>query len=155
MFKTNKFIKRKADICRINIFLHTLGKLPAYQEVYSSVNHIIQLQHTFVALVPPKLVEHCVIGKLSKQVLSIYVDSSAVAAKLKHIVPTLLEKFGPQVISIKIMLRRQQSKPSGSVSSRQKPSLSQTAIDNLNRLALDMPASPLKSAIEIMLAKCL
>lgn len=142
------------DSHRVAVFILALGRMPAYRGLFASINQVIQLQHAFSKIVSPQLARHCVIGRCSKQILIIYVDSSAIAAKLRHITPTLLEKLGSHhVVSIRIVVRRYCYKQTISVLTKQKPSLSQAATQSLDQLAKTMPASPLKFAIESLLTK--
>lgn len=138
---------------RVNAFLRMLGSMPAYRNLFVSVNQIMQLQHTFLKIVPPQLAKHCVIGKFSNGILTIHASGGAVAAKLKHIIPSLLDKLGPQVTSIQISVRCYQ-KNVINASSQRKRLLGQIAIQNLNQLAENIPVSPLRSAIKSLLDNC-
>ncbi|SFN02938.1 DciA family protein [Nitrosomonas communis] len=137
-------------------FLDILGKMPAHQNLFISANQIIQLQNTFLKIISPQLAKRCVIGKFYNGILVIYADSSPVAAKLKHIIPSLLNKLGPpQVSSIQIIVRSCYSKNT-TINNliKRKPLLSQVATQNLRQLTLAMPVSPLRSAIESLLNHC-
>lgn len=140
---------------RVDTFLKALGGMPAQHCLFASINQIIQLQHTFEKIVPPQLTKHCVIGKLVNGKLIIYADSGAVAARLKHIVPSLLDKLGSQVISIFIQIGvHNYPKSEINSPSKQKLPLSQIATQNLNQLAQAMPESPLRTAIESLINNC-
>lgn len=141
---------------RVDDFLNILGSMPAYRNLFTSVNQIIQLQHTFLKIVPPQLAKHCVIGKLSNGKLVIYAESSAVAAKLKQMIPSLLDKLDSEIISISIQIgmRYYPKNLINASSKKQNPLLSQIATQNLDQLIQAMPASPLRSAIESLLNNC-
>ncbi len=137
-------------------FLDILGRMPAHQNLFISANQIIQLQHTFIKIISPQLAKRCVIGKFSNGILVIYADSSPVAAKLRHIIPSLVNKLGPpQVTSIQIIVRGYYSKNTTNNNLiKRKPFLSQVATQNLHQLASAMPVSPLRIAIESLLDNC-
>lgn len=140
---------------RVDTFLKALGEMPAQRSLFISINQIIQLEQAFAKIVPPQLSRHCVIGKLANGKLIIYADSGAVAARIKQIVPTLLDKLGPQIISISIQIGvHNYPKNVINVPSKLKLPLSQIATQNLNQLAQAMPESPLRSAIESLLDNC-
>lgn len=139
---------------KVSGFLSVLSRMPAYQSLFISANQVIEIQRTFFKIVPPQLAKRCIIGKFSDGLLVIYADSNAIAAKLKYITPSLLRKFGSRVESIQIIMYTDYRKNSFSISSKQKPQLSQRAAQNLNQFALAMPLSPLRTAIESLLNNC-
>ncbi|SDY88079.1 DciA family protein [Nitrosomonas sp. Nm33] len=139
---------------RVSGFLNVLSRMPAHQSLFVSANQIIEIQRTFFRIVSPQLAKRCIIGKFSDGLLVIYADSSAIAAKLKYITPSLLRKFDSQVESIQIIVYTDYRKNLFSISSKQKPQLSQRAAQNLNQFALAMPLSPLRTAIESLLNNC-
>ncbi|SDH10889.1 Protein of unknown function [Nitrosomonas sp. Nm132] len=139
---------------RVDNFLSILSGMPAHQSLFVSANQIIQIQHLFLRMISPQLAKRCVIGKFSDGILIIYADSSAIAAKLRQITPSLLSKFDSQVVSIQIVVDARCRRNSMSISSKQKPQLSQSAAQDLNQLALAMPVSPLRTAIESLLNNC-
>lgn len=135
-------------------FLDILSRMPTHQNLFVSANQIIQLQHTFQKIISPQLAKRCTIGKFFNGILIIYADSSPVAAKLKHIAPSLLNKLGSQVTSIQIVVRTTCHENSINILAKRKLLLSQVATQNLNQLVLAMPASPLRTAIESLLDHC-
>lgn len=139
---------------KVSCFLDILSKTPAHQNLFVSANQIIQIQHIFRKIVSPQLAKRCFIGKFSEGVLVIYADSSAIAAKLKHIVPSLLKKFGSQVNTIQVIVNNQCHKNVKGISSNYKPQLSQKAVQNLSELVLVIPVSPLRTAVESLLNNC-
>ena len=141
---------------RVDNFLSILSGMPAHQSLFLSANQIIQIQHLFLRIISPQLAKRCIIGKFSDGILIIYADSSPVAAKLKHIIPSLLTKLdSPQVTSIQIIVRSCYSKNT-TINNliKRKPLLSQVATQNLRQLTLAMPVSPLRIAIESLLDNC-
>lgn len=139
---------------RVGSFLSTLSGMPSHKGLFVSANQIIEIQHVFLRIISPQLAKRCVIGKFSDGMLIIYADSSAIAAKLRQITPSLLDKLGSQVVSIQIVVNARCRKNSMNISSKQYPQLSQSAAQDLHQLALVIPASPLRTAIESLLNNC-
>ncbi|AKH37457.1 MULTISPECIES: DciA family protein [Nitrosomonas] len=139
---------------KVSYFLDILSKTPAHQNLFVSANQIIQIQRILQKTISPQLAKRCLIGKFSEGILVIYVDSSAIAAKLKHITPSLLKKFGSQVNTIQVIVNNQGYKNAISLSTNYKPQLSQKAAQNLSELVLVIPMSPLRTAVESLLHNC-
>lgn len=139
---------------RVNAFLSILGTTPAYRDLFASAYQIMRLQCTFQKFISPHLAEHCAIEKFSNGILVIGAENSAVAARLRQIAPSLCKRLGAQINSIQIVVRANRRKHSNNAIAKSKPMLNQAAIHNLKQLALDLPESPLKLAIESLLDNC-
>ena len=131
--------------------------LPFHQRL----RQLSKLQKTFVDALPPGLSESCRIATVEGSTIIIATANGAVAAKLKQMLPRLLERFGEtigenkkqyqEVTGISVIVQ-----PEFFVAetlTRQGPSRAPMPTDKLAELAESLEDSPLKSALQTIATK--
>lgn len=108
-----------------------------------------ELQRVFLDSAPPPLAQAARVTMVRAGTLHLSADNVAVAAKLRHIAPRLLRAIrerAPQVNGIQVQA---QVNASGTElrENTKKAALSVETIENFNKLASDMRASEVKSAL--------
>jgi len=105
------------------------------------------------ASLPGNLGKYCSIGRLSEGSLSLYADNGSIALKLRQLTQSLLAKLrtrGLEIDSIRILTR---VKPAAKPLKRPKPVMGEKGRASFRELADSLEGSPLKSAVESLLAK--
>lgn len=139
---------------KIGAYLSTIDKTPGNQSLSHQINRINEAQQLLSAIIPPNLAQHCLLGLPSDEKLIIYVENGAIAARLKQISPSLLQKAqksGYEVTSIQIAVQAQFLTHNTDKPPAKKRRLTQSGKENLSQLATSLPASDLRSAIESLL----
>jgi hypothetical protein len=113
------------------------------------------LQHLFLEAAPFPLASACQVADFKAGILVILADNPAVAAKLRQLAPRVLKHLQnqqPEITGIRVgvQVKTHKIKAEDDVT---RPPLPPEAIQDLGGLAHDLPASPLKAALERMLAR--
>jgi hypothetical protein len=141
-------------IRKINFYLGVLSQTADHQRLFNHMGMLTVMQQVFIDIAPPQLAGHCALGGLSKGKLTIFARNGAIAAKLRQTAPSLLSKFqakGYEVTAIRIAV---QANSSGVYSPPAvRPQIGQTGAESLNRLIMELPESPLKTAVASLLKK--
>jgi hypothetical protein len=147
-------------IRKINFFLGALSATPDHQRLFGYMDKLIAMQKIFMKIAPPHLARHCTLGGFFEGNLTLYAHNGPVAAKLRQTLPSLLLKFqtrGYEVTAIRIAVQANYHTIGGNDLSDNLPAkklrIGQAGKESLNRLAAELPPSPLKSAIESLLKK--
>ena len=139
------------SVQKLNTFLHAS---PILESLAVKAQRLLELQKVFNQIAPQSLANYCSVASFENHTLVIFTDNSAIAAKLKQQIPTVLAKFhkwGIEVTSIRVEV---QVRPrSTNVSKMKEIELSPNATHSLEALAGSLNASPLKLAIETMLQR--
>ncbi len=148
---------------KLNIYLNTLGKNPEYKAIFSHANQLDQIERILIAsaAIPKHLLIHCKIGPLSRNQLILLTETASIAAKLKHIAPSIVSKLhqkGWKIASIRVQVQNPGKTTQGMTFQREKqnapnpsPRISAAGIENLNRLAQTLTDSELKLSIKQLL----
>lgn len=118
------------------------------QSLICHAGDLIALQTIWDSVVPPPLRAFTQAGGLKHRRITVFADNGAIAAKLKLLAPTLLKNLqikGVEVTSIRVEVQVQ-SVPRRPPSPQRR--LSQQAAGSLSSLALCLPESPLRAALE-------
>jgi hypothetical protein len=141
---------------KINFYLGAMRLTPEHQRLFSHVELLTALHQAFVKIAPPQLTQRCVSGGFSEGNLTICADNGAIAAKLRQTVPSLLLKFhamGYEVTAIRITVQANYRNNRGHGITGKKPGIGPAGMESMNDLAVELPRSPLKTAIESLLKK--
>ncbi len=141
---------------KINFYLDVLGQTADHQRLFGHVNALTVMQRVFMEIAPPQLAPHCTLGGLSKGKLTIFAGNGAIAAKLRQTMPSLLLKFqakGYEVTAIRIAVQANSSSTAGNGFPVVKPQIGRAGVETLRGLAMELPQSPLKTAVESLLDK--
>ncbi|MGG7055179.1 DciA family protein [Nitrosomonas sp. ANs5] len=136
-------------------YLTLLSKTPDYEHIFIKAKQLIEIQKALLKAIPAQLQEHCAVGRYADGLLLIYVNSGAVAARLRNALPSIhqqMNKDGFDIHHIKISLQPS-IHPGSTRNPSRKPRLSRAAADHLNQFTANLPPqSPLKSSLELLLA---
>lgn len=141
---------------KIDFYLGTLRLTPEHQRLFSHVEKLTEMQRVFTKIMPPNLGSHCALGGLSEGSLTICANNGAIAAKLRHMLPSLLLKLqaaGYEVTAIRIAVQANYRDIPGNDLSARKREIDKGGIKSLHVLAAGLENSPLKTAVESLLGK--
>ena len=147
---------------KIDFYLGTLRLTPEHQRLFNHVEKLTEMQRAFKKIMLPNLGKHCALGGFSEGSLTICADNGAIAAKLRHMLPSLLLKLqtaGYEVTAIRIAVQADCNSPITGRRSTGKPGIDSAGRESLAQLAKKLPgsaseplyASSLKSAIIALL----
>ncbi|MDP2785472.1 MAG: DUF721 domain-containing protein [Sulfurimicrobium sp.] len=112
------------------------------------------LQQHWEQVAPSPLAQMCKVSGLQDQVLVLYANNGAIAAKVRQLAPTMLDKLkkrGLEVTAIQVRVQACFLAP------EQKPiktlRLGSAGVESLRQLAGRLEASPLKQALERLLER--
>lgn len=144
------------SIFNLSNYLTILGKMPDYECIFVKAKQLIEVQKAFLNAVPSQLRDRCAVGGHANGFLLIYVNNGVTAARLRNVLPTVLQELNKtdfKINSIKISIQLPVSLYEARNSPKHTLQLSQAATEHINRLAGALPAtSPLRSALETLLA---
>jgi len=109
---------------------------------------LADLNHEWEAIAPPGLARFSRVGPVKEGTLTLYADNGAAAAKLKAQLPRLLSSFRQRghditAIRVEVQVTMMPSAPKPPA----RPPLPPKALAELEKLAQELPASPLKEAL--------
>jgi hypothetical protein len=113
------------------------------------------LQRTYSDIVPPALAASSRAGVLQEGRLTLFATNGAVAAKLKQVLPGLLlglRKLGWEINSIEVRVQVSGAPRREALRDKNTRKISAQGLRSLTELANRLPASPLRSAVEHLLA---
>jgi hypothetical protein len=120
-----------------------------------AARQLSELQQILAKNAPPALTQSCCIKQLRDGILVLSADNAAVATQFKQLIPRLLagyQKQGREVTSIRIEV--QVANPAlRSSSGPERKGLSIESIKNIQKLADGLEASPLKNALNRLVAR--
>ncbi len=114
-----------------------------------------ELNQILLSNAPPELTQACRVKQLRDGTLTLLAENSAIAAKLKQLAARLLVAYQKQrsevtSIRIEVQVKEASVRPQNN---RPDKRLSLDAIENLEKLARGLEASPLKQALTEMAAR--
>ena len=145
---------------KVDAYFDLLGKTPEYTHLFKLAQKLREDQSIFFKLIPVQLTQHCSLGRIKDNRLTILAGNGAIAAKLKQISPSLLlklQKLGWEITAIHIavqadsFLRNQET--SANHRHAKKLTLSQTGKACLKQLAATLADSELKNTIQSFVKK--
>ena len=145
---------------KINFYLGALSTMPDHQRLFGYMDKLTAMQRVFMEIAPPQLAQRCAVGGFIEGNLTLRAHYGAIAAKLRQILPSLLQKFrarGYEVTAIRVTvqanyrpIRGYQGDANGP---RGRRKIGQSGVESLIGLAAELPQSPLKTAVESLLRK--
>lgn len=136
---------------KLQSFLSSTSSLAA---LASQAERVRALQRHWEQVAPPSFAQTCKVSGLRDQILVLYANNGAIAAKVRQLAPTMLDKLkkrGLEVTAIQVRVQACSLKP------EQKPiktlRLGVAGKDSLQQLAERLEESPLKQALERMLKR--
>lgn len=139
------------SVRKLNAYLHAS---PILDSLAVKAQRLLELQKVFNNIAPQSLANYCSVASFENHTLVIFTGNSAIAAKLKQQIPTVLAKFHKRGIEITSIRVEVQVRPrSTNLNKMKEIELSPGATQSLETLAESLNASPLKLAIEAMLQR--
>jgi hypothetical protein len=141
---------------KIDFYLGTLRLTPEHQRLFNHAEKLTEMQRAFKKIMLPNLGRHCALGGFSEGSLTICADNGAIAAKLRHMLPSLLLKLqaaGYEVTAIRIAVQANYRDIRGNDFTDRRRQIDKEGIKSLNVLAAGLGDSPLKTAVESLLEK--
>ena len=140
---------------KLTTYLKVISHSRDHQRLFVTANENMRFQKILARKLPAQLTKRCCIGSCSNGALVIKASNSAVAAKLKQMVPSLLKEFENQINSIRIAVDTQDYKNQGNDETKisKKPAISSAGLQTLQQLEITLAQSPLKSAIHSLLSQ--
>lgn len=132
----------------LDAYLNSAGGLA---RLSAHAGRLVKLQRVFERIAPSYLAASSRVANFKLGKVVIHADSGAVAAKLRQMLPGLLDKFSIEGAEVtEIMVKVQPNHVAAQQNSRVRaPALASSAKADLRRLAGELPAdSPLKAALE-------
>jgi len=130
------------------------GSTATLAALSSHVEHLLELQRIWEKLAPPPLAQECRVSGLQDRILVVYANNGAIAAKVRQLAPTVLEKFQKRGVEVTAILVRVQAR---FLAQEAKPIktllLGPAGSASLRQLAARLAESPLKRALEQMLER--
>ncbi len=123
-------------------------------KVLAHARLLMKLTHLYEEMAPTHLGQASCVANYKSEIIIIHANSGAVATKLRQMAPTLAREFSKRgvqcsEVQIKVQARKIQEQ---SRTSTQKPLSSRTRRE-LNSLAGTLPSSPLRCALETLIAR--
>jgi len=123
-------------------------------KVLAHARLLLKLAHLYEGIAPAHLGQASCVANYKSGIVVIHAVSGAVASKLRQMAPTLADGFSKKgvecsEVQVKVQAREIHSQ---SRTSTQKPLSSRTSRE-LHGLSDSLPASPLRSALETLLAR--
>jgi hypothetical protein len=135
--------------------LHSyLGDSSRLQALTQQAQRLTALERTWKEIAPPPLASSATVGVLHGQTLVVFATNGATAAKLRQLLPSLVEKFqkrGFEVTAIRIEVQAPQRH--AEAPRKKSAALSTTALESLAGLEQSLQASPLKDALQTLLRR--
>lgn len=143
-------------ILNLNNYLTALGNTPDYGRLFAKAEHLTRVQKHLLNAVPFPLKNQCIVGQYTTDgLLVIYAGSGITATRLRHLAPSIRQKMndaGIKVENIRFSVQPQLHSPKSGSTRKITRSLSQIAIEHLDRLSDSLPAgSPLQSSLTALL----
>jgi hypothetical protein len=122
------------------------------QSLMPQAQRLLELRRILAGTLPPNLQRSCTIANYMQGKVVIFAENSAVAAKLKLMLPDLRDHFVKRAIEVTgIDIQVQPKEPVQTV--EKSAELSDGALNSLSQLETQLPDSKLKSVISGLLAR--
>ena len=124
------------------------GASPELRQLSGKAGQLLALQQLYEQVAPASLMRYSRVLQLEQQILTLAANNGAIAAKLRQLAPELtsmLQNKGCEVTGIQV--RVQVTLPATEHTAAP-PMLSAAGRKRLTELALELPDSPLKSALQ-------
>ena len=129
---------------------------PALKPLMRRLSELSYIQQLYSQAVPPSLAKLGGVGSFHDGTLIIVAENGAAAAKLKQVLPEVTQKLSQRLAqAIDVRVSVQVDSLAGHTAPRhnQKPPLSSAAIQSLRKLADDLPPSPLKEEVALLVIR--
>jgi len=133
---------------RLNSFL---SASPELRELTLKARQLAALQLRYQQTAPPTLARASHVIGLERQLLTLGADNSAIAAKLRQLAPQLLSQLQENGVEVTGILVKVQVAQPTATHDHSSHTLGKTSRQQIADLALTMPDTPLKQALQRLL----
>ena len=129
---------------------------PALKPLLRRLSELSYLQRLYTQFVPPSLAKLGQVGYFRDGTLIIFAENGAAAAKLKQVLPEVTQKISQQLqqlIEVRVSVQVDPLAQKTESSRRLKSRMSREAIQSLRKLAEDLPPSPLKEEVALLVTR--
>jgi hypothetical protein len=136
---------------KLSALLNAAGDL---QSLTAQAKYLAALQQTYTMIAPAELLAASRVGYLKAGTLFLVAENGAVAAKLKQLTPTLFagfQKRRAEITGIRVEVQVGAGKAANPLKKNKHPS--ETGLSQMRSLANKLEDSPLKQALDAVLAR--
>ena len=129
-----------------------LGETDALAALRAGVRQVAALERDLAAILPDYLAPHVTVGTIKGEILTIFAGHSALAARLRHLERGLvqsLQQRGWPISNFKVKVKPEAPREPTVKQARVTP----VAVECLSTLAGNLEPSPLRDALERMVAR--
>jgi hypothetical protein len=129
---------------------------PAIKPLLRRISELSHVQRLYNQTVAPSLRKLGEVGSFRDGTLIIFAVNGAAAAKLKQVLPEITEKISQQlqqVIQVRVSVQVDFSAQNPASPRQSKPPMGPQALGSLRKLAAELPPSPLKDEVALLLAR--
>jgi hypothetical protein len=129
---------------------------PALKPLMRRLSELSAIQQLYGQIVPPSLVKLGQVGSFHDGTLIIVAENGAAAAKLKQVMPEITEQLSQrlnQALDVRVSVQVESFVGETEPTRRKKSPLSPAAIQSLSQLADDLPPSPLKEEVALLVTR--
>jgi hypothetical protein len=124
------------------------GGIPA---LMPQARRLLELRQLLASLLPEPLARTCTVANYKHGKLVVFAENSAVAAKLKLLSPTIRDRLSNRGVQVTEMDISVQAPDTAQEKPEKKARLSGSAVSTLAELASQLPDSPLKQSIALLI----
>jgi hypothetical protein len=124
-----------------------LNQADSIAALMPQAERLIELRKILASLLPEPLARHCTVANFKQGRLVVFASNGATAAKLKLMLPSLLERVSGrarEVTGLEVVVQAQGVEPQAHEKAAK---ISEPAASELARLSKELPDSELKNAI--------
>lgn len=129
---------------------------PALKPLLRRLSELSYVQRLYSQAVSPSLAKLGQVGSFRDGTLIVYAENGAAAAKLKQMLPQITQKISQQLhqlIEIRVNVRVDALAQKSESNHRHNRQMSLTAFESLRKLADDLPPSPLKEEVKVLITR--
>ena len=137
-------------------FTNFIHAEPALKPLLQQLSELNYLQRLYETSLPAAFATLGQVGSFRNGILIVVAHNGAAAAKLKQVVPDLEQKISQllrQPIEVKVNVLIDSSEQRIGAPQKRKPSMGPVALESLQRLAAELPASALKDEVSTLLKR--
>ncbi len=152
-FRYSTILKGHMSARSFTTFIHAE---PALKPLLQQLSELSYMQRLYQNSVPAAFAALGQVGSFRNGILIVVAKNGAAAAKLKQVVPSLEQKISQllqQPVDVKVNVLVDSSEERVSPPQKHKPVMGPVALESLQRLAAELPASTLKDEVSTLLKR--
>ncbi|MEO5861159.1 MAG: DciA family protein [Burkholderiales bacterium] len=129
---------------------------PALKPLLRRLSELNYVQQIYFQIIPAPLAKLGQVGSFGDGTLIIFAENGAGAAKLKQVLPEVAEKISQQLqktIEVRVSVQPESLIGNTKLSRHHKSPMSPESIQSFRKLADDLPPSPLKEEVALLISR--